>query len=144
MGRKIVGNNGAFYKLFEQDVNDFIASQAANTAAAEFIEPLKAAMENLADLTQWVIDQAQGNPNEIGAASLEYLHVFGYAAYAYMWARMAVVSLPKANEDFYKAKLATARFYIKRVLPRYIGLSAVVKGGSESLYELDEALFVTA
>jgi hypothetical protein len=61
-----------------------------------------------------------------------------------MWARMAVVSLPKANEDFYKAKLATARFYIKRVLPRYIGLSAVVKGGSESLYELDEALFVTA
>ena len=144
MGRKIVGNNGAFFKLFEQDVNDFIASQAENAAAAEFIEPLKAAMENLADLTQWVIDQAQGNPNEIGAASLEYLHVFGYAAYAFVWARMAVVSLPKANEDFYKAKLATARFYIKRVLPRYIGLSAVVKGGSESLYELDEALFITA
>ena len=144
MGRKIVGTNGSLFKLFEQDVNDFIASQADNAAAAEFVEPLKAAMENLADLTQWVIDQAQSNPNEIGAASVEYLHTFGYAAYAYMWAKMAVVALPKQDDSFYKAKVETARFYVKRLLPRYIGLTATVKGGSESLYGLDDGMFETA
>ena len=144
MGRKIVGTNGSLYKVFEQDVNDFVASQAGNEAAAEFIEPLKAAMENLSDLTQWVIDQAQSNPNEIGAASVEYLHVFGYAAYAYMWAKMAVVALPKQDDSFYKAKVETARFYVKRLLPRYIGLSATVKGGAESLYGLDDEMFETA
>lgn len=144
MGRKIVGTHGAFFRVFEQDINDFIADQAGNEAAAEFIEPLKAALENLNDLTQWVIDRAQANPNEIGAASLEYLHVFGYTAYAYMWAKMAVVALPKVSDDFYRAKVATARFYTQRLLPRYIGLTAAVKGGSESLFELDADLFETA
>ncbi|MFC3678838.1 acyl-CoA dehydrogenase C-terminal domain-containing protein [Bacterioplanoides pacificum] len=144
MGRKVVGNNGAFYKLFEQDVNDFIATQAGNEAMAEFIEPLKAALENLNDLTQWVIDRAQNNPNEIGAASVEYLAVFGYTALAYMWAKMSAVALSKGEEAFYKAKLSTARFYMKRLLPRYIGLSAAVKGGSEPLFELEEEMFETA
>jgi alkylation response protein AidB-like acyl-CoA dehydrogenase len=144
MGRKVVGNNGAFYKLFEQDVNDFIATQEGNEAMAEFIEPLKAALENLNDLTHWVIDRAQNNPNEIGAASVEYLAVFGYTALAYMWAKMSAVALNKADETFYKAKLSTARFYVKRLLPRYIGLTAAVKGGAEPLFELEEEMFETA
>jgi len=144
MGRKVVGNNGAFYKLFEQDVNDFIATQESNEAMAEFIEPLKAALENLNDLTHWVIDRAQNNPNEIGAASVEYLAVFGYTALAYMWAKMSAVALNKADEAFYKAKLSTARFYVKRLLPRYIGLTAAVKGGAEPLFELEEEMFETA
>ena len=144
IGRKVVANNGAFYRLFEQDVNDFIATQEGNEAMAEFIEPLKAALENLNDLTQWVIDRAQGNANEIGAASVEYLAVFGYTALAYMWAKMSAVALDQADDAFYKAKVSTARFYMKRLLPRYIGLSAAVKGGSEPLFELEEELFETA
>jgi alkylation response protein AidB-like acyl-CoA dehydrogenase len=144
MGRKVVANNGAFYRLFEQDVNDFIAANEGNEAAGEFIEPLKAALENLTDLTQWVIDQSQKNANEVGAASVEYLHVFGYTALAYMWAKMALVALGNDSEAFYKGKVATARFYVKRLLPRYIGLSAAIRGGAEPLYELDEELFATA
>ena len=144
MGRKIAANGGAFLKLFAADVDAFIAEQGAAEGMAEFVEPLKAAMANLTELTEWVLTQAQSNPNEIGAASVEYLHVFGYTAYAFMWAKMAAVSLPKASEDFYKAKLATGRFYIKRLLPRYVSLSEAVKGGSEPLYGLDEEMFETA
>jgi len=140
MGRKVAGNNGALYKIFVEDIEAFISSQADNSAAAEFIEPLQAALENLNSLTQWVLDKAANNPNEIGAASVEYLHVFGYTAFAYMWAKMAVVAM--ANEgDFYTAKLATARFYTKRLLPRYIGLTEAVKGGSEPLYGLTADMF---
>ena len=144
MGRKVGGNNGAFYKLFEQDINEFIATQVDNEAMVEFIEPLKAALENLNDLTQWVIDSAQNNPNEVGAASVEYLQVFGYTAFAFMWAKMASVALNNADEAFYKAKLGTARFFVKRLLPRYIGLTAAVKGGAEPLFELGEEMFETA
>lgn len=145
IGRKIAGNNGAFYKLFEADINAFITTQAGNEAMAEFIEPLKAALENLNDLTQWVMDQAKNNPNEIGASSVEYLHVFGLTALAYMWAKMAAVALPKTGEEaFYKAKVGTARFFMKRLLPRYIGLTAAVRGGAEPLYELEEEMFETA
>lgn len=144
IGRKVVASNGALYRLFEQDVNDFIAAQAGNDSLSEFIEPLKAALENLNDLTQWVMDQAANNPNEIGAASVEYLQVFGYTALAYMWAKMAAVALPNVADSFYQGKVATARFYVKRLLPRYIGLTAAIKGGADPLFELDEELFETA
>jgi hypothetical protein len=68
--------------------------------------------------------------------------VFGYTAYAYVWALMARAALAKlAEEEFYVSKLGTARFYFARLLPRIHSLSASVKAGSESLYLLDAAQF---
>ena len=140
MGRKIVGSGGAFYTLFADEIRHFIAT--ANSDLAEFIQPLSAAVDELDTLTAWVLDRAKSNPNEIGAASVEYLHAFGYMAYAYMWALMAKAALGKeAEEDFYASKLGTARFYFARLLPRIHSLSASVKAGSESLFLLDEAQF---
>jgi alkylation response protein AidB-like acyl-CoA dehydrogenase len=140
VGRKIVGSGGTMYQAFVDEIRAFVASAGADLS--EFTEPLKAALDNLDELTAWVIDQAKANPNEIGAASVEYLHVFGYTAYAYMWARMAAVALAKQGEgDFYQSKLGTARFYFARLLPRIHSLTASVKAGSDSLYLLDAAQF---
>ncbi|MDA0426982.1 acyl-CoA dehydrogenase C-terminal domain-containing protein [Stutzerimonas frequens] len=140
VGRKIVGSGGTMYQAFVDEIRAFVAS--ADTDLNEFTEPLKAALDNLDELTAWVIDQAKANPNEIGAASVEYLHVFGYTAYAYMWARMAAVALAKQGDgDFYQSKLGTARFYFARLLPRIHSLTASVKAGSDSLYLLEAAQF---
>ena len=140
MGRKIVGSGGAFYTLFADEIRQFTATAGAELA--EFTAPLNAAVDSLDELTAWVLDRAKSNPNEIGAASVEYLHAFGYMAYAYMWARMAKAALGKeAEEGFYASKLGTARFYFARLLPRIQSLSTSVKAGSESLFLLDEALF---
>ncbi|KAF1028592.1 MAG: 3-methylmercaptopropionyl-CoA dehydrogenase [Pseudomonas sp.] len=140
VGRKIVGSGGAFYKLFADEIRHFTAT--ADARLAEFTKPLNAAVDELDELTAWLLDRAKANPNEIGAASVEYLHAFGYMAYAYMWALMARAALGKeAQEDFYASKLGTARFYFARLLPRIASLSASVKAGSESLFLLDEVLF---
>ena len=139
-GRKIVGNNGAFYQHFSDEVKAFITS--ADNNLAEFTTPLQAAIENLDELTAWLITQAKTNPNEIGAASVEYLQVFGYTAYAYMWALMAQAAQGKEQEDdFYASKMGTARFFFARLLPRTQSLSSSVKAGSESLYFLDATQF---
>ncbi|MFY9960886.1 acyl-CoA dehydrogenase C-terminal domain-containing protein [Pseudomonas sp.] len=140
MGRKVVGSGGALYKLFADEIRHFTAT--ADSDLGEFVKPLNAALDNLDDLTAWVLDRAKNNPNEIGAASVEYLQAFGYTAYAYMWALMARTALGKqGEEDFYASKLGTARFYFARLLPRIHSLSASVKAGSESLYLLDAAQF---
>ncbi|UZT77949.1 acyl-CoA dehydrogenase C-terminal domain-containing protein [Ectopseudomonas chengduensis] len=140
MGRKIVGSGGSYYKHLADEIKAFVASADANLD--EFTKPLAAAVQNLDELTAWVLDRAKGNPNEIGAASVEYLHVFGYTAYAYMWALMARAALGKEGQDeFYASKLGTARFYFARLLPRIHSLSASIKAGSESLYLLDAAQF---
>lgn len=140
MGRKVVGSGGAFYRLFSDEIRQFIGSAGAELD--EFTQPLATALDELDGLTEWVMAQAKGNPNEIGAASVEYLQAFGYVAYGYMWALMArAARAGEADEAFYGAKLGTARFYFARLLPRVNSLVASVKAGSETLYLLDTAQF---
>ncbi|WP_085626234.1 MULTISPECIES: acyl-CoA dehydrogenase C-terminal domain-containing protein [unclassified Pseudomonas] len=140
MGRKVVASGGAYYRLFSDEIRQFIAS--AGSELDEFAKPLGTCLDQLDGLTEWVLEQAKGNPNEIGAASVEYLHAFGYVAYAYMWALMArAAQAGKGDEAFYAGKLGTARFYFARLLPRVDSLVASVKAGSESLYLLDAEQF---
>ncbi len=140
VGRKVIGSGGAFYQLFADEIRHFIKTAAP--ALGEFTQPLDAALTNLDELTAWLLDRVKNDPNEIGAASVEYLHVFGYTAYAYMWALMAKAALGKeGQEDFYASKLGTARFYFARLLPRIHSLTAAVKAGSESLFLLDAEQF---
>ncbi|WP_047306376.1 acyl-CoA dehydrogenase C-terminal domain-containing protein [Pseudomonas fluorescens] len=140
VGRKIVGSGGAFYRLFADEIRHFTAT--ADGQLAEFTRPLNVALDNLDELTAWLLDRAISNPNEIGAASVEYLQVFGYTAYAYMWALMAKAALGKEQEEeFYASKLGTARFYFARLLPRIHSLTASVKAGSESLFLLPAEQF---
>jgi len=140
MGRKVVASGGAYYKVFSDEIRQFIAS--ARGELDEFAKPLGASLDQLDGLTEWVLQQAKGNPNEIGAASVEYLHAFGYVAYAYMWALMArAAQAGEGDEAYYSAKLGTARFYFARLLPRVDSLVASVKAGSESLYLLEAEQF---
>ena len=138
VGRKLVANRGAFLKTFTRSIREQL-SQPNTLYAAEVL----AAVERLENVSQWLLEQAAVNKNEVGAASVEYLHLFGYVAYAWMWSRMATTA--QANHaqdpDFYAAKLATADFYFARMLPRTLGLEASIKAGSQSLYGLAAELF---
>ena len=130
-------NGGAALRLFASEVRDF-----AHAHESPFGDRLVEALERLEAVSGWLLEQAKSDPNSVGAASVEYLHVFGYTAYAYMWALMARAALGKEGQDeFYASKLGTARFYFARILPRIHSLSASVKAGSESLYLLDAAQF---
>ncbi|MBH9417418.1 acyl-CoA dehydrogenase C-terminal domain-containing protein [Pseudomonas aeruginosa] len=141
MGRKVVANGGLFLSIFSREVRAFAAG--ANAELAEFVTPLLTALDLLDNLTQGIVARAGNAPREIGAASVEYLHLFGYTAYAYLWARMAAAALRQREADpaFHDGKLATARFYFARILPRVHSLAAAVEAGSESLYGLEAEQF---
>ncbi|WP_132624714.1 acyl-CoA dehydrogenase C-terminal domain-containing protein [Pseudomonas aeruginosa] len=126
MGRKVVANGGLFLSIFSREVRAFAAG--ANAELAEFVTPLLTALDLLDNLTQGIVARAGNDPREIGAASVEYLHLFGYTAYAYLWARMAAAALRQREVDpsFHDGKLATARFYFARILPRVHSLAAAV------------------
>ena len=140
VGRKVVGSGGAFYRLFSDEIRAF--ANDVSSDLGEFTAPLTAALDTLDGLTEWVLTRAAGNPQEIGAASVEYLQAFGYTAYAYMWARMAQAATAGGEEAFYASKLGTARFYFARLLPRIHSLAASVRAGSESLYLLEAEQFL--
>jgi len=139
MGRKVVANGGKFFELFASDVADFISENQNDPALAEFIPTLAATLERLADVTEHVIKASGKNPEEVGAAAVDYLDMFGLTALAYMWARMAKSAAAKAEGDtsgFYTGKLKTARFYYQRLLPQTVSLAEAIRNGSDSMMAL--------
>ena len=138
LGRKVVANGGAALRLFAGEVRDF-----AHAHESPYGTPLIEALERLEAVSGWLLEQAKGDPNSVGAASVEYLHLFGYVAYAYMWARMAAVAQTQrsGDGDFYGAKLATAEFFFARLLPRTLSLEASIRAGSVPLYGLGAEQF---
>ncbi|WP_160151618.1 acyl-CoA dehydrogenase C-terminal domain-containing protein [Microbulbifer sp. ALW1] len=140
IGRKTVANGGAFFELFAAEIQGFIAENADDEAMAEFIQPLASELQRLKDVTAAVIEAAKTDPNAPGAASVEYLHLFGFVAYAYMWAKVASVALPQAD-DFYRSQIKTARFFFARLLPQTNALAASVLAGSETLMDMEDELF---
>ncbi|MBZ9780602.1 acyl-CoA dehydrogenase C-terminal domain-containing protein [Pseudomonas sp. REP124] len=138
LGRKVIADGGAALRLFCAQALDF--AQGHNVP---YGSELVAAITGLRDVSDWLMDKAATNRNETGAASVEYLHLFGYVAYAWMWARMASVAEARLAEDpaFYGAKLATAAFYFRRLLPRTLSLQASIRAGSDTLFGLTDEQF---
>ena len=89
---------------------------------------------------------AMENPEEVGAASVDFLMYSGYAALAYFWAMAAADAQAKldsgaADAAFYQAKLKTARFYYQRLLPRTRALVDTMKSGAGNLMDLEAEHF---
>ena len=143
LGRKVLADNGAKLKKFGALVQQLIEDEGVNEAMAEFINPLADLGDKVTKLTTELGMKAMGNPDEVGAAAVDYLRVVGHLVFAYFWARMARISLDQqaGGDPFYRAKLATARFYFAKLLPETAGLIRSARAGVKPLMEMDEALF---
>jgi len=144
VGRKLPAHIGRYLRRFFHPVFAFIEARQDDDDLAEFVTPLAKAFGRLQQATATVARKGMADPEEAGAAAADYLALFGYVAFAYLWARMAEVALAKVGDDptgFYQAKLATARFFMARVLPRSSGLFAALSAGNETLAAFDDAAF---
>ena len=141
--RKILADNGAKLKKFGKMVQEFVEAEGVNEKMQEFVNPLADLGDKVTKLTTEIGMKAFGNPDEVGAAAVDYLRVCGHLVFAYFWARMAKVALEKVDsgDPFYKAKLATARFYFAKLLPETAGLIRSARAGLKPLMEMEEALF---
>lgn len=137
MGRKVVMNKGESYALFRAEVETFIEQ---HQGTGPYIEALTVALQKLTEATEFVLQSASEDPFAIGAASVDYLNLFGLTAYAYMWAKMMVVASNKAG-DFYTSKMAAGEFFFARLLPESDAYLAKVKAGSATLMALEADLF---
>ncbi|HEX4932813.1 MAG TPA: acyl-CoA dehydrogenase C-terminal domain-containing protein, partial [Gemmatimonadaceae bacterium] len=89
--------------------------------------------------TEFIAQRAAGNADEAGAAASEYLHLFGYVTLGHQWLRTARVASEKLATGgafapaHYEAKLAVARFYFERMLPRTASLYQAITAGGEAV-----------
>ncbi|MGB1456902.1 acyl-CoA dehydrogenase C-terminal domain-containing protein [Spongiibacter marinus] len=144
MGRKVAANGAKNLQALIAEMRAFSADSASVAGMDEFLNPLNDAVDNLESLTKFVLEQAGSDANAIGAAANEYLHVMGFTLFSYMWAMMCRTVLSgesQQGEEFDKAKLQTARFFVQRLLPQASALSASIRNGSSTLMDIAEEAF---
>jgi hypothetical protein len=143
LGRKILMDNGAKLRKFGDKVKAFVEENGTDEAMSEFITPLGDIGDKVGKLTMEIGMKAFQNQDEVGAAAVPYLRVAGHMVFAYFFAQMAKIALEKqdSGDSFYKAKLATARFYFARLLPETAMLIRQARSGSANLMALEADLF---
>jgi alkylation response protein AidB-like acyl-CoA dehydrogenase len=143
LGRKVLADNGAKLKKFGQRIAAFIDEEGVKEEMQEFVNPLADLADKVTKLTTELGMKAFKNPEEVGAAAVDYLRVAGHLVMAYFWARMARIALDRqgSGDAFYTAKLATARFYFAKLLPETASLIRTARSGAAPLMALDAELF---
>jgi hypothetical protein len=144
LGRKVLSNNGATLKKFGKLVAQLVEEEGVNEKMAEFINPIAYLGDQMTKFTTEIGFKGFQNPDEVGAAAVDYLRVAGHLVFGYFWARMAQVALREiaaGNTDpFYPAKLQTARFYFAKLFPETATLMRTARAGSKVLMDTDLAL----
>jgi hypothetical protein len=129
LGRKVPEGGGRLMKRFLALAGAEVQAALGNAAVADVATPVAEAIALLQRTTTAVMARAQENPEEIGAAAAEYLRLFGLVATGWMWVRVATVAAAGggARND---VRLATARFYVTKLLPQVTALAAAVDAGA--------------
>ncbi|MEA3151103.1 MAG: 3-(methylsulfanyl)propanoyl-CoA dehydrogenase [Gammaproteobacteria bacterium] len=147
VGRKMPANMGRSLRRFFHPVAAFIEAHGADPAVGPLIQSFGKMFGALQLATAFIAQKSQTDPEEAGAASSDYLRMFGLVALGFMWVRTAKIAADKLStstgEDaaFYKAKLATAKFFVERILPQAGALLYIIKAGKSPTMGLDEASF---
>ena len=111
---------------------------------SEFVNPIAYLGDQMTKFTTEIGFKGFQNPDEVGAAAVDYLRVAGHLVFGYFFARMAQVALREiaaGNQDpFYPAKLQTARFYFAKLFPETATLMRTARTGAKVLMDTDLAL----
>ena len=146
VGRKIARDKGAAARVaiaeMRQAVSDLTASELAPISTA-----LTQAVSLLEQAVGWVADTSATDPRAVAAGAVPFLKLFGVVAGGWQMARAARVAQDRlttgdnSDPNFYRAKLATARFYADHLLPQAHGLAHAVMHGASTVLESDDILF---
>ena len=141
LGRKILGNNGATLRKFGKLIGRLVEEEGVNEKMSEFITPIAVLGEQMTKFTTEIGFKGFQNPDEVGAAAVDYLRVAGHLVFGYFWARMAQVALREIaagnTDSFYVAKLQTARFYFAKLFPETATLMRTARSGVKVLIDTD-------
>ena len=134
LGRKILQLQGVGFRHFAAEIGAFCQAHAGDAKLAAFVAPLGAAVKQWGELTLQLAQRAQANPEELGAAAVDYLWYSGYVTLAYFWARsVAAAEAASQPAAFKQAKRDTAAFYFARILPRTLAHKAAIEAGVATL-----------
>ncbi|MCF6371095.1 acyl-CoA dehydrogenase C-terminal domain-containing protein [Rhizobium halophilum] len=146
VGRKLALNGGRAVMAMFKEIGDFCEENRADEAMAPFTKALKKGLNDLQASTMWFMQNAMAKPDNAGAGSTDYMHLFGLVTLGYMWAKMAKaaqvgIAAGDPREEHLKNKLVTAKFYMERIMPETALRKARIETGADTMMELAAEAF---
>ncbi len=143
VGRKLALNGGRAIGAWFALVDGFVADNQGNAELKPYLDALASAKGALSEATDWLMANALADFDNAGAASTDYMYLFGLTGLAFAWAQMAKAALEAASSDdrFYRDKLTVGRYFIERMLPDAAGHLAKIKTGAAPLMALEAEAF---
>jgi len=146
VGRKLGKDGGRAVMAFFSEVSGFLKEQAADEALAALVKPVETALSHLQQATMWFMQNALAKPDNAGAGATDYMHMFGLVAFGYMWVRIAKAARTRLERaegggSRMEAKLATAKFFVQRLLPETGAQLARITSGADAVMALPAASF---
>ena len=131
--RKLSNKNGSIINKFLDQVKS--ECDYNNEKIKPFISEFNNHLSILKKFSDWMMDRAKTNKDDVSAAANDYLRTLGYVSIAYAWIKVLEVSFKDYNENknFYDDKIDTARFYFDKVLPRAEQHYKIAISGSSNL-----------
>ena len=146
VGRKLPQGTGRLLRQFFHPVDQFIQENAEDKELGDLVMHLAKSFARLQQATAWIAENGLKDPMQAGAASSDYLKMFGLVALGFMWGRMAKVSVAKlasgeGDTAFHENKVKLARYYMTKVMPETSSLLSKIMAGADPLMSFSEEAF---
>jgi acyl-CoA dehydrogenase len=147
VGRKLALNGGRAITALFKEIGDFCEENRADEKLSAYTKGLKKGLNDLQAATMWFMGNAMAKPDNAGAGSTDYMHLFGLVVLGYMWAKIAKTAEEKLaegageRETYLKNKLITATFFMERIMPETALRKARIETGADTMMALDAAAF---
>ena len=146
LGRKVFAAQGAPLGLLEREIEGTLAQAraAGDEEIALHAEALSHAWQEIVDTTRVIGMQLRRDTRLALANAHVYLEVFGHTLVAWLWLRQALAAhraLAAEPSDFYRGKLAAARYFFRWELPATAPKHALLRSLDTSCLEMQEAWF---
>ena len=146
VGRKIIGDGGAALTVLLDEMGQFGEQWNPGDELATVRDAYLGAVNELRESAAWLLANYKRDATIAGAVSFHLLMQMGLVTGAWQMARAADRAADKLanggqDEEFYSAKLVTARFYTEQILPRASAHGSAIRSGGESTMILGEEQF---
>jgi alkylation response protein AidB-like acyl-CoA dehydrogenase len=146
VGRKLPKDGGRAMMGFLGEVKSFIKDNEADASLAPYLFGLKQGLADLEQATMWFMQNAIAEPENGGAGSYDYMHLFGLVALGYMWAQIAMAAIASktaGNGDAaaMEAKLLTGKYFMERIMPETSAHLARISAGAGTMMALPAEQF---
>ncbi|UWU14636.1 acyl-CoA dehydrogenase C-terminal domain-containing protein [Rhizobium sullae] len=147
VGRKLGLNGGRAVVALFKEIGDFCEENRNDVKMTFFTKNLKKGLNDVQAATMWFMQHAMAKPDNAGAGSTDYMHLFGLVVLGYMWAKMAKAAEDglalgdTSRESYLRNKLVTARFFMERIMPETALRKARIETGAETMMTLPAEAF---